>query len=252
MPHLRDRSTWFHGDSAHCLQPPSAQRPRRLVLIGPPGAGKHTQSALLADALGACPLSTSELFRASYDHSFPPGSAAAEAFDRINRGQLVPDDVVLQLLRDRRACLRCAGGFILVGFPRTLAQAHALDALLAFEHLQLDAVLSYELPSATLAERLTGRVVCSHCHAVFHLMSHPPCQSGICDRCGGPLEQLREDQPESVQIRLSVHAEAAAPVLAHYARLNLLLRIDSTGSPEEIFQRTLDALAKHSLSLSRA
>lgn len=252
MPHLRDRSTWFHGDSAHCLQPPSAQRPRRLVLIGPPGAGKHTQSALLADALGACPLSTSELFRASYDHSFPPGSAAAEAFDRINRGQLVPDDVVLQLLRDRRACLRCAGGFLLVGFPRTLAQAHALDALLAFERLQLDAVLSYELPSATLAERLTGRRVCSHCHAVFHHTLRPPQQAGVCDHCGGPLEHLPDDRLESVETRLSAHTEAAVPVVSHYAQRNLLLRIDATRSPEEIFQRTLDALAKHSLSLSRA
>ncbi len=252
MPPLQDRSTWLHGDSAHCLQPPSSPRPWRLVLLGPPGVGKGTQSELLAAALGACPLSTGALFRSGYDHSLYPGSAMAEALDRVNHGQLVPDDVVLSLIRNRRTCLRCPGGFLLDGFPRTLTQACALDGLLALEHVQLDAVLCYDLPVARLVERMSGRRVCPRCHAVYHTSLRPPRYDGICDQCSWSLAQLPDDYPDAVKTRLAAYAAAAAQVAQHYQRQELVLHVDADGSPDEILRRTFAALSQRGCRLPTA
>lgn len=244
MTPTRDRTAWLQGGDAVCLQPPPAvHRTWRLVLLGPPGVGKGTQAELLSRALGACPLSTGDVFRAAKGREFEPGSAMARAHASMQRGELVSDDIVLSLISERCRCLHCNGGFMLDGFPRTAPQAQAIDALLAREQLALDAVVSYELPTPEIVARLTGRRICPACKAVFHVTSRPPAVEGVCDHCGGKLEQRADDRPEAVQVRLAAYAADTTPLAAHYRAKGLLIPISATGQPEEIFARTLDALA---------
>jgi adenylate kinase len=212
-------------------------------LLGPPGVGKGTQADLLSRSLGACPLSTGEVFRAARGKDVKPGSAMARAQACMERGELVSDEIVLGLIRERCRCLHCNGGFMLDGFPRTEAQAQAIDALLATEHLALDAVLSYEVPEQEILARLTGRRVCPRCKAVFHITARRPERAGFCDHCGGELVQRADDRPEAVQVRLNAYHADTAPLARHYQRKNLLLSIDASKRPEEVFARTLDALA---------
>lgn len=250
MPYLRDRTTWMQGDLYSCLQPPSpAGRTWRLVLLGPPGVGKGTQAAMLASVLGACPLSTGDVFRAAAERAYAPGSAMAEAQARMNHGQLVPDDIVLSLIRARRTCLHCRAGFLLDGFPRTLAQAAALDGLLEAERQRLDAVISYDLPFPVLTARLTGRRVCRNCHAVYQVVTRPPHRSGVCDHCGGALTQRPDDRPAAVRAQLEAHAAAAAQVADYYEKQNLLMPVDASDAAERIFSRTLTQLAARGFSL---
>ncbi len=248
MTAFRDRTTWLQGDRFGCLQPPPGKgRAWRLVLLGPPGVGKGTQAAILAREFGACPLSTGDVFRTAHERSLAPGSPLAEAEQRMNRGELVPDDVVLGLIQNRRTCLRCPGGFILHGFPRTVAQSAALDGLLAGDRLKLDAVLSYELPLVKLIARLSGRRLCPRCHAVYHALTHPPAREGVCDHCGSGLIQRADDAAEAVHTRLIVHAEATSQVADYYQRQGLLVAIDASDTPEAIFERTLRLLASRKL-----
>jgi len=250
MTPVRERTAWLQGGGADCpLSPPAVHRIWRLFLLGPPGVGKGTQAGLLSRALGACPLSTGDLFRAARARDAAPGSAMARARACMERGELVPDDLVLALVRERARCLHCRGGFLLDGFPRTAPQADAIDALLATEHLTLDAVVSYELPDAELAARISGRRVCPECKAVFHLTGHPPAADGVCDRCGAQLAQRADDRPEAARTRLAAYATDTAPLIAHYRACGLLLTVDATGRPEEIFARTLDALAERILAV---
>jgi adenylate kinase len=214
-----------------------------LVLLGPPGVGKGTQADLLSRSLGACPLSTGEVFRAARGKPIKPGSAMSRAQACMERGELVSDEIVLGLIRERCRCLHCNGGFMLDGFPRTEAQAQAIDALLATEHLALDAVLSYEVPEPEILARLTGRRVCPRCKSVFHVTARRPERAGFCNNCGGELIQRADDRPEAVQVRLAAYHADTAPLARHYQRKKLLLTIDASKRPEEIFARTLDALA---------
>ena len=151
-----DRTTWFRGDAPGEPPPPVAGRPYRLVLLGPPGVGKGTQAELLCEALGACHLSTGDVFRAAACQG-TPSPALRAAVDAMRRGELVPDAVVIELVRERAGCLRCRGGFLLDGFPRTVAQAEALEALLVEQGVALDAVVSYELPLDEVVARLSDR-----------------------------------------------------------------------------------------------
>lgn len=240
----RDRTAWLAGGLAECRQPPPrVARIWRLLLLGAPGAGKGTQGALLANALGACPLSTGDVFRAASDRDAEPGSALATAQARMRRGELVSDPIVLDVIRERSRCLHCSGGFLLDGFPRTLPQAEALDTLLAAEKLQLDAVLFYDIDAELLRARLTARRSCRRCHSVFHLQAKPPKTEGICDFCAGELEQRADDQPEAITIRLDAYARATRPLLEHYRRRGLLLTIRADDAPLAVFAHTLDALA---------
>jgi adenylate kinase len=240
----RDRKAWLRGETAQCEPPPKAQPiPRRLVLLGAPGVGKGTQAELLSSNLGACHLSTGDIFRAA--KAMDPAErspALTEALDYMRRGDLVPDETVLALVAERKNCLRCEGGFLLDGFPRTVAQAEALDNLLAGERLKLDAVLSYELPLEKVVSRLSGRRLCSNCKAVFHIEAMPPKVPGVCDHCGGKLYQREDDRPESIRVRMEAYEQNTAPLTDFYRRRKLLVPISAEGSPEEIFQRTLDAL----------
>ncbi len=248
MPQHRDRTAWLHGGEAVCLQPPPVvRRTWRLVLLGPPGVGKGTQGELLCNSLGACPLSTGDVFRAAKGHPAAPGSAMARAQAAMQNGELVSDDTVLAMVRERDHCLLCRGGFMLDGFPRTLAQATALDAHLETVQVRLDAVISYELPLDQIVTRISGRLVCPKCKAVFHATTHPPRRPGICDQCGAALTQRPDDRPEAVRVRLEAYESATQPLAAYYDRQNLLVRIMADGAPMDILAHTLDALVARGL-----
>jgi adenylate kinase len=239
-----DRKAWLRAGTAQCEPPPVAQKlPRRLILLGAPGVGKGTQAELLCDKLGACHLSTGDIFRAA--KALDPAErtpALTAALDYMRRGDLVPDETVLALVAERVRCLRCEGGFLLDGFPRTVAQAEALEKLLAGERLKLDAVLSYDLPLEKVVSRLSGRRTCPGCKAVFHVEARPPKVAGVCDHCGGKLYQREDDRPESIRVRMEAYERSTAPLADFYRQRKLLVSISAEGSPEEIFQRTVDAL----------
>jgi adenylate kinase len=244
MQKQHDRSAWLKGPSARCLTPPAAvARPWRLILLGAPGVGKGTQAQLLSERLGACHLSTGDVFRAarcSEQEALSPAMSAA--LDYMRRGDLVPDETVLAMVAERVECIRCKGGFLLDGFPRTVAQAEALDNLLRRESIELDGVLDYELPLEEIVERLSGRRTCASCKAVFHLTTLPPKVPGVCDQCGGELLQREDDRPESIRVRMEAYARSTAPLTDHYQRAGKLVSVSAADSPEAIFDRTMAAL----------
>lgn len=244
MSMQHDRTAWLKGGEAVCQQPANAvSRPYRLVLLGAPGVGKGTQAELLCQGLGTCHLSTGDVFRAAKCQSEQELSPALkEAFAYMARGELVPDQTVLDIVRERLRCLRCNGGFLLDGFPRTVTQAEALDGLLRGQKLKLDAVLSYDLPLEQIVDRLGGRRTCSGCKAVFHVTTRPPKVQGVCDHCGAKLIQREDDRPESIRVRMDAYRRSTAPLTDYYQHQRLLLSISADGSPEAIYARTLKAL----------
>lgn len=244
MTEKNDRAAWLKGGTAACsVPPPATTRPVRLVLLGAPGVGKGTQAELLSRNLGACQLSTGDVCRAA--KSADPCERTPklnEALDFMRRGDLVPDETVLGIVRERARCLRCYGGFLLDGFPRTVAQAEALAEVLRQEGVQLDAVLSYELPIERIIARLAGRRTCEKCKAVFHVESIPSKVPGICDHCGGNLIQREDDRPESIRVRMEAYERSTRPLADFYAARGLLRTVSAEGSPEEIYERSLQVL----------
>jgi len=195
--------------------------------------------------LGACHLSTGDIFRAvttlgAGEHT-PTMSRAAEY---VMRGDLVPDETVVQLVAERVGCLSCRVGFLLDGFPRTVAQAEALDTLLAALTVALDAALSYDMPLEKIVARLSGRRTCSICKAVFNIDTRPPKTQGICDLCGAPLFEREDDRPESVRVRIATYLRSISPLEKFYERRGLLISIPAEGTPEQICERTIQALEK--------
>ncbi len=249
MTSKRERKSWLIAGGVQCEVPPEAQtHPQRLVLLGAPGVGKGTQAEMLAEKFGACHLSTGDIFRAA--QSLPPNQrtpALTAALDFMHRGELVPDDTVLALVEERIECLRCEGGFLLDGFPRTVKQAEALERLLLSQRLELSAVLSYELPVEEIVTRLSGRRTCPTCKAVFHLVSRPPRVGGICDNCGAKLYQRDDDRPESIRVRLKAYDKSTMPLADFYRRRNLLVPVSAEGSPETVFERSVRALENRTL-----
>lgn len=242
---VNDRAAWLKGGNACCSVPPApAQRPLRLVLLGAPGVGKGTQAELIHERLGACQLSTGDVFRAAKSGcgGGELSPALAEALQFMRRGELVPDTTVLQIVRERAGCLRCQGGFLLDGFPRTVAQAEALDQICAELQTGIDAVISYELPIEKIVSRLSGRRTCEKCKAVYHVESRPAKTPGVCDHCGGKLVQREDDRPEAVRVRMEAYERSTAPLADYYARRGLLIRVSAEGTPEDIFERTCEAL----------
>lgn len=236
------REAWFRGGDQGCItQPLTTARPCRLILLGPPGVGKGTQAQLLGRELHACHLSTGDLFRAA-SRDEHPSPAMAAALDTMRSGGLVSDKLVVDTVRERTSCLRCRGGFLLDGFPRTLAQAEALETILDHEGVALDAVIAYELPLEEIIDRLSGRRTCSQCKTVYHLAGNPPRKPGFCDRCGASLQEREDDRPNVIRVRMAAYAMETQPVCAFYERLGKLIRVPATGSPEEIFRRTLERL----------
>ncbi len=243
-PLENDRATWLHGPGPECsLGPGKTLHPWRFILLGAPGVGKGTQAELLHLRLGACHLSTGDVFRAAAGRATCELSPAmVDSKEYMRRGELVPDSTVWEMVRERSACLHCRGGFILDGFPRTLAQANSLKELLEAENLPLSAVLDYELPLAEVVSRLSGRRTCKECKAVFHVSQQPPHDEGACDHCGGALFQREDDRPEAVTVRMQVYERATAPLIEFYKKHGLLLSIPAHGSPEDIYARTVEAL----------
>jgi adenylate kinase len=249
-----DRGAWLRGSEARCKVPLETQaHPHRLVLLGAPGVGKGTQAELLAARLGACHLSTGDIFRSLKTLSDCERTPAmTRALDYMRRGELVPDEIVLDLVAERGQCLRCGGGFLLDGFPRTVAQAEELNKALTRNEMQLEAVLDYELPISKIVTRLSGRRTCPNCKAVYHVESRPPKVSGVCDNCGAALYQREDDRPESVRVRMDVYKKSTAPLTKFYQDKGLLVTISAEGSPEEIFERTILALQKRQDRAARA
>lgn len=238
-----NRAAWLEGPSSACPPPAETAHSCRLILLGAPGVGKGTQADLLRQRLGACHLSTGDIFRAAATRTgCEPSPAMAAALDFMRRGALVPDSTVWEMVRERSACLRCRGGFILDGFPRTLGQAESLKKLMEDERLSLDAVVNYELPLGEIVERLSGRRTCEKCKAVYHVSRQPSQTPGVCDRCRGSLFQREDDRPESVTVRMEAYERSTAPLIEFYRKLSLLLPIAATGSPDEICHRTMAAL----------
>ncbi len=202
-----------------------------VVLLGPPGAGKGTQAARLAPMAGLTHVSTGELFRAHLRSGTDLG-ARAKAY--MSRGELVPDSLVVEMVRD---CLADGEGHVLDGFPRTVAQAEALDAMTA-ERL-IVAVIS--VPQDKLLTRLTGRRVCHEGH-VYNIVTSPPTHAGVCDVDGTPLTQRDDDTDAMVAFRLDVYARETAPVLAYYEATSRLLRVDGDGGADDVHQRLLGAI----------
>jgi adenylate kinase len=236
----RDRTAWFRGGDVRCEHVTWA-RPYRLVLLGPPGVGKGTQAELLSRAFGACHLSTGDIFRAA-QCAANPSPALRAALESMRRGELVPDDVVVSVVRERTGCLRCAGGFLLDGFPRTVSQAEALETMLAEQGLTLDGVVSYELPLEEVVARLSGRRTCPNCQAVYHVTGRPPRVEGVCDHCGHRLLQRADDRPEAIRVRMHAYAEATRPLTGYYERSGKLVSVSAAGTPEDGLARTLHAL----------
>jgi len=244
-----NRAAWLQGPAGHCEVPPTDKvTPWRLILLGAPGVGKGTQADLLRARLGACHLSTGDVFRAAGSRpECDQSPAMREALQFMRRGELVPDSTVWELVRERRACLRCRGGFILDGFPRTLGQALSLEQLMKGEELSLTAVVSYELPAEEIVARLAGRRTCEKCKAVYHIVQRPPQMAGQCDHCGGKLFQREDDRPESIKVRLEAYEQSTKPLLEFYKKSGLLCQIAATGTPEQILARTVPEIEHHHL-----
>jgi len=241
------REPWLKGTTAeHCdVAPQAVQHPYRLVLLGAPGVGKGTQAELISERLGACHLSTGDIFRAAKNLNPCDRTPAIEAaLGYMKRGELVPDETVINIVRERLDCVRCRGGFLLDGFPRTVPQAEALGQLLISENLKLDAVLSYDLPIEQIVSRLSGRRTCATCKAVFHVTTLPPKMEGVCDNCGGKLIIREDDRPEAIRARMEAYERSTAPLIEYYRHKGLLRSIPAHGTPEEIYERTAVALAR--------
>ena len=203
----------------------------RLLIMGTPGAGKGTQAKLLAKRFDACHISTGDMLRDAVRSGSPLGREAQRAMDE---GRLVPDDVVVGLVEERLDSPECGKGFLLDGFPRTIAQAEALERLLKDLGQVLERVVYFDVSEPELLRRLTGRRVCRNCQTAFHLVSAPPKTAGVCDRCGGELYQRDDDSEATVHNRLGVYARQTAPLLDWYRARGLLSSVRGEGAISDI------------------
>ncbi|MFN2538680.1 MAG: adenylate kinase [Mycobacteriales bacterium] len=211
----------------------------RLVLVGPPGAGKGTQAQFIAEHLQIPKISTGDIFRANVGQGTPLGMLA-KAF--MDRGDLVPDDVTIDMVRHRLAEPDATAGFLLDGFPRTVPQAQTLDDILADGGVKLDVVLELVVENDEVVRRLSGRRTCRTCNHIWHVEFDPPAVEGVCDLDGGELYQRDDDKPETVANRLEVYDKDTAPLVNYYAERGLLVGIDATGPVDDVTQRAIDAL----------
>jgi adenylate kinase len=214
----------------------------RLVLVGPPGAGKGTQAEFIAAHLAVPKISTGDIFRANVAQGTPLGVQAKQFMDA---GQLVPDEVTINMVRDRLAEADAGDGFLLDGFPRTVPQAVALDKLLADLGNGLDLVLELVVDDDEVIRRLSGRRTCRGCGKIWHVEFDPPSHDGACDRCGGELFQRDDDKAETIAERLRVYARDTAPLVDYFGAQGKLVGIDATGPVEDVTVRAIDALRSY-------
>jgi adenylate kinase len=211
----------------------------RVVLLGPPGAGKGTQAKLLHERFEACQISTGDILRKAVAEQTPLGKQASEY---VSKGDLVPDSLIVDLVAERLKEKDCERGFILDGFPRTISQAQSLETILRNMGVALDRVLAIQVPHSVIVERLAGRRTCRGCGALYHLTLDPPQAEGVCDRCGGDLYQRDDDREETITARLKVYDTQTAPLLSYYRERGMLSNIDGVGNVDEIRSRIIQAL----------
>lgn len=212
----------------------------RLVLLGPPGAGKGTQATAIAEAYSIPHIATGDIFRENVKQATPLGE---EARVYMERGDLVPDDVVIRMVTDRLERDDARTGFLLDGFPRTVPQAMALEDFLAGRARPLDVVLRFNVPEDVVVERIVKRRTCPQCRAVYHLDHAPPRAEGVCDRCGAELVQRKDDTEEVVRHRLEEYHAKTRPLERFYWERGLLRDVEAVGSVADVAQRTMEALA---------
>lgn len=210
-----------------------------IILLGSQGAGKGTQAALLSERLGIPHVATGDLFREAIKHQTELGRRVKGYLDR---GELVPDEVTVAVMRERLSQPDCQKGVILDGFPRNIEQARALDQILAEQGRQVDRVLDIRVSQETILERLTGRRVCRQCGANYHIRFNPPREEGKCDLCGGELYQRSDDRPEPIKKRLELYLTETRPVVNYYQERGLLTAIDGEGDIESVQRDILAAL----------
>ena len=207
-----------------------------LILLGPPGAGKGTQAQMIVDRYHLPQISTGDILRAAVKKGTSLGKQAKTFMDR---GQLVPDEVVIGIIDERLRASDCKTGFILDGFPRTTPQAEALQAILTKIGKSVDHVINIEVDHKELVRRLTGRRTCKNCGGMFHILFHPPQKEGVCDRCGGTLYQREDDREETIRTRLKEYQKQTAPLIQYYQNKKLLRSIPGAGGQNQIFEQIL-------------
>lgn len=211
----------------------------RAILMGPPGAGKGTQAAGLIEKYQIPHISTGDMFRSAIKAGTPLGLKAKQFMDA---GSLVPDEVTIGIVAERLAEKDCATGFLLDGFPRTIAQADALDKILVDLKMKLDGVLNIEAAEVKLIERLTGRRICRQCGATYHMVFNPPSAEGVCDKCGGELYQRSDDTLETAKNRLDVYNLQTQPLIKYYQRKGILKKINGDQDISKVLEDILAAL----------
>jgi adenylate kinase len=214
--------------------------PTYIVLLGPPGAGKGTQAQIISEKLGLPHISSGDIFRENLKKETELGKQAASF---MNRGELVPDDLTIAMIRDRLSRADCTPGALLDGFPRTPAQAEALDVMLVGFEGKVDAVPYINVPEMVLVERLTGRWTCRAAGHIFHEKFNPPKQPGVCDIDGSELYQREDDKAETVIHRIRVYLEQTAPLIEYYRRAKVLIEVDGTKPIELVSASLLAALS---------
>jgi adenylate kinase len=206
----------------------------RLVFIGPPGVGKGTYAAAVSQRFGIPHISTGDMIREEIKRGSELGRKLKEY---VERGLLVPDEIVTEMVRERLSREDCKRGFILDGYPRTLKQAEELDRITA-----IDLVLNFVAPDEVIIDRISGRRICRVCGAIYHVKYMPPKVPGVCDRCGGPLYQREDDKPEVVARRLEVYRQQFAPIIEYYRRRGILVDVDASEQAEVVVPRVLKLL----------
>ena len=212
-----------------------------ILLMGPPGAGKGTQAEKLTEILNIPHISTGDMFRKAIKEQTNLGKEAKSFMDK---GELVPDEVTVGIVRDRIEEEDCAKGFLLDGFPRTVSQADSLEKMLKDLGIKLDSVINIEVPAEELIGRLTGRRICKSCGATYHMLFNPPKVEGVCDKCGGELYQRDDDTEKTAENRLQVYEKQTAPLLEYYNKTGLLVNINGNQSMEDVLKEILNVLGK--------
>lgn len=206
-------------------------KPKYIILLGPPASGKGTQAARLKDALALTHVASGDLFRENLKNNTELGRQAKVYMDR---GELVPDEITIAMVMERLSRPDCAGGALLDGFPRTIAQAEALDRALQTAGHSIGRVLNIQVPDEALVERVSGRWICRTCGESYHIVYNPPQQAGICDNDGGELYQRDDDLPETVRRRLAVYHNQTSPLIAYYGAQGILIDIDGNRAIDEV------------------